>query len=39
MPIPAVQQNAVFLNFPYDARFSRLYLASLLSGENSLDSM
>ena len=27
MPIPAVQQNAAFLNIPYDARFSRLYLA------------
>jgi hypothetical protein len=30
MPIPAVQQNAVFLNFPYDARFSRLYLAYIV---------
>ena len=30
MPIPAVQQNAVFLNIPYDARFSRLYLAYIV---------
>jgi len=27
MPVPVVQQNAVFLNIPYDARFHRIYLA------------
>jgi hypothetical protein len=30
MPGPPVQQNAVFLNIPYDARFSRLYLAYIV---------
>lgn len=30
MPTLPVQQNAVFLNIPYDARFSRLYLAYIV---------
>jgi len=30
MPLPPVRPNAVFLNIPYDTRFSRLYLAYIV---------
>jgi hypothetical protein len=30
MPSPSVKQNAVFLNIPYDEKFSRLYLAYIV---------
>ena len=30
MPVPVVQQNAVFLNIPYNERFRRIYLAYIV---------